>query len=172
MKGKPSSRNVGKLYKTANTHLRKAFVTDSNSLLLVKTFPFVDHVWVSVSCDLWACEISTHVPGVTFHKTVTRMSIAARATTLVPTDLCYGYIGAKTDTTQQSGQTPVKEVEIKNITVYFSGYTEIDTTGMLSPPTVWRFTVASDINSHVFDFYFLIWSLSRLLCCVCSGFNP
>jgi len=27
------------------------------------------------------------------------------------------------------------------------------------------------IDSNVFDFYFLIWSLSRLLCCVCSGFN-
>jgi hypothetical protein len=43
-----------------------------------------------------------------------------------------GY-GARNDTTQQSGQTPDKEVEIKNITVYVSGYTE-----MLSPPTVWR----------------------------------
>ena len=49
-----------------------------------------------------------------------------------------GYIEARTDTTQQSGQTPDKEVEIKNITVYVSGYTETDTTGMLSPPTVWR----------------------------------
>jgi hypothetical protein len=48
----------------------------------------------------------------------------------------YGYIGSRTDTTQQSGQTPDKEVEIKNITVYVSGYTETDTTGMLSPPTV------------------------------------
>jgi hypothetical protein len=42
------------------------------------------------------------------------------------------------NTTQQSGQTPDKEVEIKNITVYVSCYTETDTTGMLSPPTVWR----------------------------------
>jgi hypothetical protein len=61
--------------------------------------------------------------------------------TQVSTDdaaLGYGYIGARTDTTQQSGQTPDKEVEIKNITVYVSGYTETDTTGMLSPPTVWR----------------------------------
>ena len=33
---------------------------------------------------------------------------------------------------------PDKEVEINNITVYVSGYTETDTTGMLSPPTVWR----------------------------------
>jgi hypothetical protein len=31
--------------------------------------------------------------------------------------LGYGYISARTDTTQQSGQTPYKEVEIKNITV-------------------------------------------------------
>ena len=87
------------------------------------------------------------------------------------TALGYGYIGARTDTTQQSGQTPDKEVEIKNITVYVSGYSETDTTGMLSPPTVWRFSVAADINSNVFDFYFLIWSLSRLLCCVGSGSN-
>jgi hypothetical protein len=50
--------------------------------------------------------------------------------------LGYGYIGARTDTTQQSGQTPDKDVVIKNITVYVNGYTETDTTGMLSPPTV------------------------------------
>ena len=50
--------------------------------------------------------------------------------------LGYGNTGARTDTTQQSGQTPDKKVEIKNITVYVSGYTESDTTGMLSPPTV------------------------------------
>jgi len=60
---------------------------------------------------------------------------------------------------------------LKNITVYVSGYTETDTTGMLSPTTVWPFSIAVDINSNVFDFYFLIWSLSRLLCCVGSGFN-
>ena len=53
-------------------------------------------------------------------------------------DLGYGYTGARTDTTQQSGQTPDKEVEIKNITVYVSGYTETDPTGILSPPNVWR----------------------------------
>jgi hypothetical protein len=52
--------------------------------------------------------------------------------------LIYDYIAARTDTTQQSGQTPDKEVGIKNITVYVSGYTESDRTGMLSPPTVWR----------------------------------
>jgi hypothetical protein len=35
-----------------------------------------------------------------------------------------GYTEARTDTTQQSGQTPDKEVKIKNITVYVNGYTE------------------------------------------------
>jgi hypothetical protein len=68
----------------------------------------------------------------------------------------YGYIGARTDTTQQSGQTPDKEVEIKNITVRVNGYTETDTTGMLSTSTVWPSSVAADINSSAFDFYFLI----------------
>jgi len=38
----------------------------------------------------------------------------------------------------KNSSDPDKEVEIKNITVYVSGYTETDTTGMLSPPTVWR----------------------------------
>jgi hypothetical protein len=54
----------------------------------------------------------------------------------------YGYIGARNDTTQQLEQTPDKELELKNITVYVSGYTETNTTGMLSPPTVWHFSVA------------------------------
>jgi len=40
------------------------------------------------------------------------------------------------ETTQQSGQTPDKEVENKNITVYVNGYFENDPAGMLSPPTV------------------------------------
>jgi hypothetical protein len=62
---------------------------------------------------------------------------------------------ARTDTTQQSRQTPDNKVEIKNITVYVSGYTETDTTGMLSPPTVWPFTVAVDINSNVFFLFIL-----------------
>ena len=55
-----------------------------------------------------------------------------------------GYMGARTDTTQQSGQTPDKKVQINQITVYVSGYTETDPTGMLSPdnyrlsgPTKW-----------------------------------
>ena len=54
------------------------------------------------------------------------------------------YIGARIDITQQSGQTPDKEAEIKHITVYVSGYTETDLTGMLFPnndllsaPTKW-----------------------------------
>ena len=43
------------------------------------------------------------------------------------------------ETTQhKSGPTPDQEVEIKNIAVYVSGYTETDTTGMLSPLTVGR----------------------------------
>ena len=62
--------------------------------------------------------------------------------------LGYSYIGARTDTTQKSEQTPDKEVEIKNITVYVNSYTETDTTGMLSPPTVWRFSVAADTDSN------------------------
>ena len=65
-------------------------------------------------------------------------------------DLGYGYTGARTDTTQQSGQTPDKEVEIKNITVYVSGYTETDPTGMLSAPTVWR-------QQSEFDFEPTVW---------------
>ena len=51
--------------------------------------------------------------------------------------LGHGYVGARNDTTQQSGQTPDKEVDIKSITVYVSGYTETDPTGVLSTPTVW-----------------------------------
>jgi len=42
----------------------------------------------------------------------------------VESALGYGYIEARNDTTQQSGQTPDMEVEIKNITVYVSGYTQ------------------------------------------------
>jgi hypothetical protein len=44
-----------------------------------------------------------------------------------------GYTGARTDTTQQSGQTPDREVDTNHITVYVSGYTETDTNGMSSP---------------------------------------
>jgi len=46
---------------------------------------------------------------------------------------CRGYIEARTDTTQQPGQTPDKKVDINHITVYISGYTETDTNGVLSP---------------------------------------
>jgi len=52
--------------------------------------------------------------------------------------LALGKATLEPETTQQSEQTPDKEVEIKNITVYVSCYSETDTTGMLSPPTVWR----------------------------------
>ena len=52
--------------------------------------------------------------------------------------LGYRYTGGRNDTTQQLVVTPDKEAELKNITVYVSCYTETDTTGMLSPPTVWR----------------------------------
>jgi len=53
-----------------------------------------------------------------------------------PPDLCWrppNLLFNVTETTQQSGQTPDKEVDINHITVYVSGYTETDTTGMLSP---------------------------------------
>jgi hypothetical protein len=60
--------------------------------------------------------------------------------------LGYDNTETRTDTTQQSGQTPDKEVELKNITVYVSSYTETDMTGMLSPPTVWSFSVATDVD--------------------------
>ena len=36
-----------------------------------------------------------------------------------------GYTGARTDTTQQSGQTPDKKVDINHLPVYVSGYTEM-----------------------------------------------
>ena len=52
------------------------------------------------------------------------------------------YIGARNDTIQQSEQTPDKKLEIKNINVYVSGNIETDPNGMLSPPTVWSFSVA------------------------------
>jgi hypothetical protein len=71
---------------------------------------------------------------------------------------------------KKSAWVGLNKTEIK-ITVYVSGYTETDTTGMLSRPSVWRFSVAADVNSNVFYFYCLIWSLSRLLCCVGTGSN-
>jgi hypothetical protein len=52
------------------------------------------------------------------------------------------YIEDRKNTTQQSEQTSAKELEKKNITVYVSGYTKTDTTGILPPPTVWSFSVA------------------------------
>ena len=44
-----------------------------------------------------------------------------------------GYIEARTDTTQQTGQTPNKKIDINHITLFVSGYAETDPTGMLSP---------------------------------------
>jgi len=65
-----------------------------------------------------------------------RFAYKNRATVTTPRVLqaadagCRGYIGASTDTTQQSGQTPDTEVDINHITAYASGYTETDTTEM------------------------------------------
>jgi hypothetical protein len=50
------------------------------------------------------------------------------------------YFGARNDTTQHSGQTPDKEVEINHFISYGSGYIETDPTGVLSPN-----------NSHISD---------------------
>jgi hypothetical protein len=47
----------------------------------------------------------------------------------------YGCIAARTDTTQQSGQTPDQKVEINHVTVYINGFTETDPTGRLSLTT-------------------------------------
>jgi hypothetical protein len=78
-----------------------------------------------------------------------------------PHALSYGCIGARNDTTQQSGQTPVKEVKLKNITIYVSSYTETDTTGMLSPPTVWR-QQSEFVSSR---------QSGQILAAVCIGFE-
>ena len=67
-----------------------------------------------------------------------------------------GYIGARTDITQQSGQTPDKEVDISHITVYVSGYTDTDATGMLSPNNV-RLCGANKVGLYPAD------SLTRYL---------
>ena len=39
-----------------------------------------------------------------------------------------GHIGARTDTKQQSEQTPDKDVDINPVTLYVSGYIETDPT--------------------------------------------
>ena len=49
-----------------------------------------------------------------------KLDTASRQSYLLLT-LGRGYIEARTDTTQQSGQTPDKEVEIKNITDFLTG---------------------------------------------------
>jgi len=56
-----------------------------------------------------------------------------------------GYISARTDTTQQSGQTLDKEVDINHITVYISGYSETEATGMLSPSNG-RLSCANEVS--------------------------
>ena len=43
------------------------------------------------------------------------------------------YNGARTDTTQESGQSPDKQVKTSHFFVHVSGYTETDPTGVLSP---------------------------------------
>jgi hypothetical protein len=74
-------------------------------------------------------------------------------------------MGARTHTTQQSGQTPDKEVDISHITGYVNGHTETDSTGFcylpstaeyLAPekpvcfePTVWPDTCCSVQDSSV-----------------------
>jgi hypothetical protein len=67
-----------------------------------------------------------------------------------------GYFGARTDTTQQSGQTPDKGVDINHITVYVSGYTLTDPTGKLSPNND-RFSGANKVG------FFRADSLARYL---------
>ena len=85
--------------------------------------------------------MNSHVVGVFF-----KLSVLASVSAVVyeVTGLGRGYIGARTDTTQQSGQTPDKEAEMDHIAIYVSGYTEADPTGMLFPnkcrlsdPTKW-----------------------------------
>jgi hypothetical protein len=89
-----------------------------------------------------------------------QLSVLASLSAVVSgiTGLGRGYIGTRTDTIQQSGQTPDREAEMNPIAVYVRGYTEADPTGMLSPnnsrlsdptkwicfePTVWPGTYCS-----------------------------
>jgi hypothetical protein len=73
-----------------------------------------------------------------WHREANGLESCAMMALAVSAPLAYVRATLQPETTQQSGQTPDKEVEIKNITVYVSCYSETDTTGMLSPPTVWR----------------------------------
>jgi hypothetical protein len=158
-----------KVYSTGICSTFCFFFQDEQTLVLKsQTFATVFYVACNSSTKYTAF---THIKFAWLYCDTLAENLTARCICAHSVLSGYGYIEAITYTTQQSGQTPDKEVEIKNITVYISGCTETDTTGMLSLPTIWRFTVAVDINSNVFDFYFLIWSLSRLLCCVSSGFS-
>ena len=77
-------------------------------------------------------------------------------------DVGRDYIGARTDTTQRSGQTPDKEVDINHITVYVSSYTETDTTRRSQQrPTVWR--QHSGFVSN--------WQSAHIPVAVCVGFE-
>ena len=73
-------------------------------------------------------------------------------------------------TTQQSGQTPDNDVEIKNITVYVSFYPETDTTGGRKHSSHVCFSVAADINS--FGFYFSLPYLKSVLTVVLRRLSP
>ena len=66
------------------------------------------------------------------------------------------------------GTPAIRHIHV-NITVYVSCYTETDTTGMLSPPTVSAFSVTADIriNSIMFFFYFYLSGVCPD-CCVVS----
>jgi len=55
------------------------------------------------------------------------------------------------ETTHQIGQTPDKEVEIQNINVYISGYTETHTTVLLFPTTDGEYFKPSKILREFLD---------------------
>jgi len=74
--------------------------------------------------------VNSHFVGI-FKKSSVLASVSAVMYEIIGLGRCY--IGARTDITQQFGQTPDKEAEMNHIAVYVSGYTEADPTGMLSP---------------------------------------
>ena len=86
---------------------------------------------------MWRRSTHTGIQPTCFVESLTRSDITSIFD--VSTHLPCGTATWEPEPTQQSGQIPDKEVEIKkNITVYGSGYTETDPPGMLSTPTVWR----------------------------------
>lgn len=48
------------------------------------------------------------------------------------------------------------------------GHTDVAVVGRQHAIQIW-FSVATTINNKVVDFYFLVWSLSGLLCCAAPG---